>query len=661
MFSVRLISNDGNVVYIPNGWQFDVNRYSDHAIGGPESADIDIAAQPDALWACLNWLGYDIEIYSSDGVLAWWGYVDEATVQLGGISVGMSLSGMYNRIRVAYSTEDAGGAPVQGHTDWSQDDTSVSRYGIKELQHSADNITLTQAEALRDRLLEKFADPARVVRVGGRDVGANLRAKGHWERTAWQYYENLTGIEEYIETSGAEVLSGWAYTRNWSVGFDGYSNRIHDWYATLDLLEAGDTLHVSGSASNNSVFTVTDGVENEGQRTYTATTIYFDPSDDVHDAADGFTSNLTDRQLLWITGTAGNTGYYITKSIKDPGHLTVYPNDIIEEAAGPSVMLRHGNSITVAERPVSEIPVSGVIVTLTARGVKVAQAFTLDTGFDLHKASVQIRKIGSPVDDVTIGIYTDSSGPSTLLGSATLANADIPTYDGKYSEVTFSPLVALSASTIYWLVINRVGANSSTDCYRIAINDDEAREGYRGAGYFAKLSDGSTWYDVDADMPFRLLGGVETSTQIEAMSTASGHLDVNDVQVASGVTTNQFRDGDSTIQDEIVALIEQGTSSGSQLLCRVTAEKVFSVYAKPDSTDVRWLLSNDGTVRNAGGTPVRSGQLVAGTWVDLAEAPRYPGLSPFFAVRSEYDVRSDRLTIEPEGMVSPFDFGIQQG
>lgn len=659
MFSIRLISPDGFQVHIPYGWEFEVNRYSDHAIGGPEAADIDISAQPDALWSCLNWLGYDIEIYTPDGTLAWWGYVDEATVQLGGVSVGMSLSGMYNNIRVAYSTEDAGGAPVNGHTAWSQDDSSVSRYGTKELQHSADNIDETQAESLRDRLLEKFANPARVVRMGGRGTGANLRCKGHWARTAWEYYENTTGIEEYVESSGSEVLSGWAMT-NAEIAFDAYANRIHHYSAGLDLLDVGDLIKVTGSTSNNNTYTVDGTVDNNDQRTYVASTIYFDPSDDVHDTAEGFVSNLDDHQLVNISGSSSNDGTYILKSLKDPDHFTVYPGTIVTESAGASITITQGNGVPILQRPVNEN--IGATVTLTALGGKVAQSFTLDTGFDLHKMAIQIRKLGSPSDDVTLAIYTDSSGPGSSLGSATIANADIVAYDGKWTEVTFSPLITLAASTVYWIVAERVGADSNTDCYRIAINDDEAREGYRGASYFASLHDGSAWNNRDADVPFRLLGGVETSTQIASMGTASSHLDTNDVQVSSGVTTNQYRDGDTTVQDEIVALLEQGTSSGDQLLCRVSANKVFSVYTKPNSAlGAKFLLSNDGTVRNAAGTPMRAGQLVAGVWVDLAEAPRYPGLTPFFAVRSEYDVRSDRLTIEPEGMPSPMDFGIQQG
>jgi hypothetical protein len=658
VFNIRLLSPDGFQVHIPHGWEFEVNRYSDHAIGGPESADIDISAQPDALWACLNWLGYDIEIYSPDGTLTWWGYVDEATVQLEGIAIGMTLSGMYNRVRVAYSTEDASGSPVQGHTAWAQDDTSVSRYGVKELQHSADNTTLTQAEALRDRILDRHASPARVVRVGGGSVGAKLRCRGHWERTAWQYYENLVGIEEYLEGGGKEALSGWALTGT-DIAFDAISNKIHHHGAALDLLESGDTLQVTGSTSNNSAFGITGSVEDEAQKSYTASTIYFDPSDDIHDSASGFVSNLDDKQLINVSGSSSNNGYRIIKSLRDPDHMTVHPGTIVTEAAGASITITHGNSVPTSDTPVTEMPSASI--TLTAHGVRVAQGFNLDTGFDLHKAAVQVRKLGNPADDITVGIYTDSSGPSVLLGSATLANADIPAFEGAWAEVIFSPLVTLTASTYYWIVVERDGANSSTDCYRVGINDDEGREGYRGASYFTQLSDGSAWHTLDADMPFRLIGGVETSDQIAAMGTASSHLDTNDVQVSSGVTTNQYRDGDTTIQDEIIDLIEQGTSSGSQLLCRVSADKIFSVYAKPDSTSIRWLLSNDGTVRNAAGTPVRAGQLVAGTWVDLAEAPRYPGLTPFFAVRSEYNVRGNRLTIEPEGMPSPMDFGIQQG
>ena len=654
MFSIEVKTHGLLDVAVPPNIKIDVASLSNNMIGGPEQATITATAPRDGLYPLLNWLNYQIKIFGAGQL--WTGFVDEVSLALGGVEVGLSLENMYNRVRVAYTYDSPSGEQTRGNTDWAEDSGSIARYGVRELQHSVSDQSLTQAEALRDQLLAKFKNPQKKIRITGSGTAAQatINCRGYNTKLGWEYYENLVGIEEYNEGGSSEILVGWALTSN-QIAFDSISNKIHDYQARLELLQNGDRLAVTGSTSNNATYQVTAETEDDAQRTYTASTISLDPTDDILDSANGLEDNLTSKQLINLSGTSGHDGWYVIKSIQEPDHITVNPATLTAEAAGSSITITHGNSVEVDTTPVLEFPSS--TATLTSEGYKVAQSFQITTGWDADKISIRVYKVGSPSDNLTVTVHSDNSGvPGSILGTATILNADIPTAMN-WAEASFVSRFALSAATTYWIQVARSGSASESNAFRVEINDSEDREGY--ASGIVKAWNGSSWATRDADMPFRLLSAVETTEQIEAMLTASSHVSTADIQLASGIYTNQYREGDRTILDEINELLAVGGSSGETMISTLNENGVYSVLEKPASSTVQWAIANDGTLRNMADVALAEGRLIAGQWLELLDLPGYPSLSPFFVERCEYS--NGAYSIDPEGVKSPFDFDVEQG
>jgi len=109
-------------------------------------------------------LGRDIEITDEAGVGVWEGFVNTVSIQLGTLMISVGpLVDIANRVSVVYSfIDDTTDPPVVGDqtvTTLADQDESVSQYGIWEKQYTGDESTTTQAELLRDVILNDAAWP----------------------------------------------------------------------------------------------------------------------------------------------------------------------------------------------------------------------------------------------------------------------------------------------------------------------------------------------------------------------------------------------------------------------------------------------------------------------------------------------------------------------
>lgn len=192
--------------------QFKPQRYSWHSIGGPERATVTAYGNGQALWKLLEWLRAPVEMVDWRGEAVWWGFVDEVTVRVGGVEVGVALKGMFNRVAVAYSYVEPGSATVgtRATTSWVQDDDCVAEYGALELLSSLSGATAAHAEAARDTILAAYRYPIPVVKVqpGRGGLSATLRCRGWWDTLAWQYYAQAAGIESYTGGTAVNLVVG---------------------------------------------------------------------------------------------------------------------------------------------------------------------------------------------------------------------------------------------------------------------------------------------------------------------------------------------------------------------------------------------------------------------------------------------------------------------
>ncbi len=100
----------------------------------------------------------------------------------------------------------------------------------------------------------------------------------------------------------------------------------------------------------------------------------------------------------------------------------------------------------------------------------VGQSFTTVGAIDLTCVRVALQKTGSPTDNISVEIHADASdSPSgTPLATATnVYNGAVMSTVASWLEFFFSTPLALSASTKYWIVIQRSAAVDLSNCYAI--------------------------------------------------------------------------------------------------------------------------------------------------------------------------------------------------
>lgn len=661
MFTAQIFNRGTNdPVLVPDNLLLVPAWYSAMAVGGPDAASINISGTRDSIMAALGWLGKKIQISNGNGTRVWSGMVEEIVVSFGAMQVGLSLKGVANRIKVAYTAPDASGAMERRTTAWGANSESISRYGYREKALTLSDTTDEFAEAYRDTQLEKLGKPQPIIRMArsATPPSATLNCIGEWHELANQHYTQTLGLEEHNTSGGSTNPLGQGFTST-QIGFT-EDGRIHDFGNNLDSFISGLSVLITGSTSNNTTV-ATSGSGQDGQ-SYTATTISFDPTDDVLDVDGDGLSFLNDDDIIDISGSSANSGVRVITNAINEEHITVDGAAITTEAAGPSITIVQAGSIRTEGTFTKELP--GSSVTLTVAGVKVAQKFSLPSAgsWTVDKIAIRCTVTGSPVDNLVVGLYSDSAGsPGTLIEEAVKDGTEVTTAMN-WNEFDFGNTNTIAYGTDYWIVVSRSGVNTHSNFYVIDMDEDL---GYTRGDL--KLWTGAAWAarDPDANMPFRILGAWETTTQIEQMITdAAQWIDAYDGVNESNVYSNQYREGDSTALDEIQTLLNAGNDSGQRLLAIVTNENVFRVYSQAAanaSSDL--LLDENGMVLTTTGTPLEDGLLPVAKWVRLVGMPQsvdhLAPLATFFVERAEYRVDQGELMLEPTGLNNPWEMGLQ--
>ena len=303
---------------------------------------------------------------------------------------------------------------------------------------------------------------------------------------------------------------------------------------------------------------------------------------------------------------------------------------------------------------------------------RVAQSFQI-SGSESWQASmvdVKLSKVmaeGDDVDDnVVVELCSDASGPGTVLASASLDGTLVGDSAGWW-PFTLSPgTTELSPSTTYWLVVRRSGSVDSDNYYKVAV--DEAL-GYASGAF--RVYDCTSWgaRSPDADMQFKVRGVEVTTTQIERAIDAEGQfLEGVDIVNASGMSSNPYRDGDTSALQVIRQLLENGTSNDNRLLATVTQDRVLKVYEEPDAPegdyDTDLYVRSDGTPVDKWGNELLAHACPVAEWCALKDVIAatvntsvLANPSPFYIERCEYDVRRQVWIPEPHGVASPWDVG----
>lgn len=655
-YSVEFENRVFDAVEIDN-LSFTPVRFSTHAIGGPEYAEVKVTGTLENIWQLLDFLRFHTLIRNNNANVIWNGYISEVQLNLGGLTVSKNIDELKNRVKVFYTYKDASGNSVDTNTSWYENTESMSKYGYFDHIESSSDLSTNEAVKLAEEILDTYKEPLSNVVFNNSSVSAMLICRGWWSSLNWRIYNNLGGFESYPESGDYNHTLGYSFVGT-DVAFNASTDRIHTLSDKLSHFTDNDFIVVSGSASNDGTYQVITPTTNEIE-TITKTTISFDASDDILDSGNnlGF---IKSNELLLVSGSVvgGNNRYYFSKDDLEDEHITVTPGTVTASAAGSSITITQGHSIELDGALVTEFPSASI--TVTSLGVKVAQSFTLSVNetFVLTEAYIRLLKIGSPADSVQLSIYSDSGGvPNTQLATNTISAASIGEgYDWK--QFTFS--YTLSYGTTYWLVIERTGSNSAVNFYQVELNT--AADYANGA---FKLWNGSSWVarptttEISAvEMPFQLWSNIETSTQMETiLDYANQAFSTFEVIEDSGVSKRPFRDNNNTAREEIEAMMRVKNTNGKRYISTVTPDRACKIYQEPTSDiTLDMILNIDGNVLDASGELLEEGKTPVGNYVWLAGLPvGLDSFSPVFVERAEIDCAYNKLSaLEFKGITSPW-------
>jgi len=600
MLTVTILNADRAPIHTTT--TFTVDRYDHYADGGPNSASLTATGTPEGLDAMRRWLGYYVIIYNGNGRAVWWGKITGTSAPFDKLEIGAGLDETFNRVQVLYSLDSANFA-----TAWVEHARSVAAFGRKELKHSLGEVSAEQADAAAMTVLAKVSKARQDVGFGS--GAATLRCQGIWKLFDWTYYENPAGKHTYEGFATTEQPIGWGVTAS-DIGF--VDRAVHKIAGSLGELRSDDTFRVTGSsAGNNGVYIVSGGASKPAA--YTATSISFAPGDDIIDSNNnlGFVRSGV---FVHVSGSALNSRYHLIDAVSRASIevSTTVTGAILAETAGPSITIQMGSSMSIVQDVFPEIPAASI----TLAGIsRLRYKFIIPALPNWTAAEIWIKaaKVGDPADNLRIAIYANSGGNlGALIEAITITGANL-THDNQWVKSVMLNTALLTATTPYWIVIERTGANSTENYYLVGIDEDLG-----DPDGLMFLWDGVAWVSRAASMPFQIWGATYTTAQISAILGNEGQfLTGYDIRVATGVLSRQWRDGAQTALLELRDLLEAGTSAGGAVIATINEAWRCVVDAMPSSALPPYRLNRDGTFSTALGSPLEEGVLPVGQWCEV--------------------------------------------
>lgn len=180
-----------------------VNNMTYSAIGGPKDASISVRGSETSLWETADWLRCPVLITDEAGDPVWWGFVNKVRIRVRALEIVLSLGMMGNRIMADYTHTPSGlTASESAETLWISNADSIAEYGTRECKYTFSN---TSAEAAAQRLAV-ILEETKYPRISYSPSEATdsmsvlLECRGWWDTLNWIYYEDSSGVEEYVDT-----------------------------------------------------------------------------------------------------------------------------------------------------------------------------------------------------------------------------------------------------------------------------------------------------------------------------------------------------------------------------------------------------------------------------------------------------------------------------
>ena len=400
----------------------------------------------------------------------------------------------------------------------------------------------------------------------------------------------------------------------------------------------------------------------------------------IRDTAGGLDRFRTDDVIL-VAGAADpqNNVYQRVKAKGPDGSFLVVEGYVINGTAGPPITLTAGMRMIVKE-PIPDVypsQIYNVRIELD-RSWQVGQSFTVVSPetWSADKIEVLIRRIGNPTDAFRLLLYSGSaSTPATLLDQVAVpANMIFDDFSWVVFDISNTQILN-NTGTIYWIVLRRDGTPDPDNLYEVQIAYTQPDAYPRGAAFH---SDYSAWYAMPAvngrvpDLPFRVMGGWETTYQMQRMMADAERIGESYLQgfTGSAIVTPQYRDGETTALDELEKLMLIGANSNGRRRIEATVDINRDINfrvapASPATTGerFRWTIDVGGRLYYDG-LRVADADCPVGMWIKLkdiipatANVERLADLSVQYVEGGVYDARARTLKIKTVGSVDAAEIG----